>query len=185
MILVGGVAATIPLKPGETLVPLPECTLCTFDEMTGLKIADWKVSLFHIQIPHIDRETNKMGARRDGGVRPAVPHAISTHKLTRRPMQRTHRAREARVRERRWREMTLARERDAHAPTLAHTAPTTGPTAQGHTGAVLTTCLSPDSKTVISGGSDNFVRVWSVADGTQTVRECKPVCVSVCPCIVL
>jgi len=36
----------------------------------------------------------------------------------------------------------------------------------------MTTCLSLDSDTVITGGADKFVRVWSVAEGKQKVREC-------------
>ena len=36
----------------------------------------------------------------------------------------------------------------------------------------MTTCLSLDSDTVITGGADEFVRVWSVAEGKQKVREC-------------
>lgn len=38
---------------------------------------------------------------------------------------------------------------------------------KGQAGAVLTVALSPDGKTVVSGGIDRMVRVWSVADGKQ------------------
>jgi len=43
----------------------------------------------------------------------------------------------------------------------------------------MTTCQSLDSETVVTGGVDKFVRVWSVAKRKQTVSHSNPRCKSV------